>query len=195
MAYYPKKDVSIQDATLICDFKAGDKSAFDVLVGKYQFRVLRTINHYVHDAVESNDLAQEVFMRAFQSIAQFRGDSHFYTWLYRIAVNTAKHYLMLKRREGWFNQTPAYLPASAWQDVDVEVNAPENLLISRETENQFLSILEHLPCELRTALTLRDREGKSYEEIAIIMDCHIGTVRSRIFRARTAIDKGMDSAS
>lgn len=186
-----KKDVLTRDSDLIYDFKSGDRASFDMLVEKYQFKILRIINRYVHDISESSDLTQEVFIRAFQSMDKFRGDSSFYTWLYRIAVNTAKNYLILKIREDGVNNTLRYLPESGGREAGSETNTPEDMLISHETEHKFLDILQHLPPELRTAVMLRDREGRSYEEIAIIMDCPIGTVRSRIFRARIAITRGM----
>jgi RNA polymerase sigma-70 factor (ECF subfamily) len=192
MTLHEKKEASIRDSDLICDFKSGDRAAFDVLVEKYQFKILRIINRYVHDISESNDLTQDVFIRAFESMDKFRGDSSFYTWLYRIAVNTAKNYLMLKSREGGINNTLRYLPESGGKEAGSETDTPESMLISNETEHKFLDILHHLPPELRTTIMLRDREGRSYEEIAVIMDCPIGTVRSRIFRARIAITRGMD---
>jgi RNA polymerase sigma-70 factor (ECF subfamily) len=195
MSFHEKKDISTRDTDLIYDFKSGDRSAFDVLVEKYQFKIFRIINRYVHDISESTDLTQEVFIRAFQSMDKFRGDSSFYTWLYRIAVNTAKNYLMLKSREGGINNTVRYLPEAEGRETRGETNTPEDMLISHETEHQFLDILKHLPAELRTAIMLRDQEGRSYEEIATIMDCPIGTVRSRIFRARIAITRGMDGDS
>ena len=195
MTFHEKKDTSTQDAELVYDFKSGDRAAFDVLVEKYQFKISRIMNRYVHDVSESNDLTQEVFMRAFQSMDKFRGDSSFYTWLYRIAVNTAKNYLMLKNREGGAHKTLRYLPESGGREAGSETNTPEDMLISHETEHKFLDILQHLPPELRTAIMLRDREGRSYEEIALIMDCPIGTVRSRIFRARIAISRGMEHPS
>jgi RNA polymerase sigma-70 factor (ECF subfamily) len=192
MTFHEKKDEAMRDIDLIYDFKSGDRTAFDVLVEKYQFRILRTINRYVHDMSESNDLTQEVFIRAFQSMDKFRGDSSFYTWLYRIAVNTAKNYLVMKSREGGVNSTLRYLPESGGTEASSETDTPEDILILHETEHQFLDILHRLPPELRTTIMLRDREGRSYEDIAMIMDCPIGTVRSRIFRARIAINRGMD---
>lgn len=195
MTFQERKDTSMQDFDLIVDFKSGDKTAFDALVEKYQFRILRLINRYVHDPSESNDLTQEVFIRAFQSMDKFRGDSSFYTWLYRIAINMAKNHLALKSREGGLNQPLRYLPELGGRQSGSETDTPEDMLISHETEHQFLDILHHLPAELRTAIVLRDREGRTYEEIADITNCPVGTVRSRIFRARIAINRGMDRSS
>ncbi|MEY3183201.1 MAG: hypothetical protein RLZ35_1186 [Pseudomonadota bacterium] len=192
MTAHEKRSISIQDSDLVLEFKSGDKAAFDVLFEKYYSKIMRVMNRYIHDMNESSDLTQEVFIRAFQSIDKFRGDSSFYTWLYRIAVNTAKNYLKLKNRDGAVNKTIRYLPESQENMGQSETDTPEGMLISRETEHQFLDIMLKLPSELRTAILLRDREGRSYEEIAVIMDCPVGTVRSRIFRARIAINKGMD---
>lgn len=180
------------DSALISEFKAGDKAAFDALFEKYQAKIIRLVGHYIRDASESNDITQEVFIRAYQSIDQFRGESSFYTWLYRIAINTAKNHLALKSRSSCFNVTDEQLENwNARRETNREASTPEGVLISYETEEQFFNILCHLPLDLRTAITLREQEGKTYEEIAEIMGCPIGTVRSRIFRARVAIDKGM----
>lgn len=178
------------DKQLVARVQKGDKSAFDLLVLKYQYKVQAIVGRYVHDFDEVNDVVQEAFIKAYRAVDGFRGDSQFYTWLYRIAVNTAKNYLVAKNRRP---------PAS---DVEVEdaeyysgsdglkdVDSPENLLFRDELERVVDSAIQGLPEDLRTALTLREFEGLSYEDIAVVMDCPVGTVRSRIFRAREAIDE------
>lgn len=178
------------DKQLVARVQKGDKSAFDLLVLKYQYKVQAIVGRYVHDFDEVNDVVQEAFIKAYRAVDGFRGDSQFYTWLYRIAVNTAKNYLVAKNRRP---------PAS---DIDVEdaeyysgsdglkdVDSPENLLFRDELERVVDSAIQGLPEDLRTALTLREFEGLSYEDIAVVMDCPVGTVRSRIFRAREAIDE------
>ncbi len=181
---------NLLDAELVKRVQAGDKAAFDILVQKYQHKVVNLINRFVSDQTECYDIAQDAFIKAYRAIGNFRGDSQFYTWLYRIAANTAKNHLASRARK-----SPAYT-------VDVEdaehfegesglkeYTTPENLLLSEEIEQTVFKAIENLPDDLKSAITLREIEGLSYEEIAEVMDCPIGTVRSRIFRARDAIDK------
>jgi len=177
------------DQELVRRVQQGDKKAFDVLVIKYQQRIMKLISRYVRDQDEVQDVTQEAFIKAYRALATFRGDSAFYTWLYRIAINTAKNYLVSQGRRP---------PAT---DVDAEEatylqggerlsdsDTPEQLVQRDEIERVIFETIDGLPEELRTAITLREMEGLSYEEIAETMDCPIGTVRSRIFRAREAIE-------
>ncbi len=181
---------NLLDAELVKRVQNGDKIAFDILVQKYQQKVVNLISRFVSDQAECYDIAQETFIKAYRAIGNFRGDSQFYTWLYRIAANTAKNYLASRARK-----SPAY-------SVDVEdaehyegesglkeYANPENLLLTDEIKKTIFRAIEALPEDLKSAITLRELEGLSYEEIAEVMDCPIGTVRSRIFRARDAIDK------
>jgi RNA polymerase sigma-70 factor (ECF subfamily) len=177
------------DRELVERVQRGDKRAFDLLVLKYQHKVINLINRYVHDSNEALDVAQEAFIKAYRALAGFRGESAFYTWLYRIAINTAKNYLVSKGRRPPADDIEAteaeqYEGASGLK----EYATPEELLYRDELEKAVFEAIESLPKDLRTAITLREFEGLSYEEIAEAMDCPIGTVRSRIFRAREAID-------
>ncbi len=177
------------DQQLVARVKKGDQKAFDLLVLKYQHKILGLISRYVHDADEVQDVAQEAFIKAYRALPKFRGDSQFYTWLYRIAVNTAKNHLVSRSRRP---------PGSDIEVADAEyyeggaalreIETPENALFGAELKAVVENAISDLPDELRTAVTLREFEGLSYEEIADIMDCPVGTVRSRIFRAREAID-------
>lgn len=177
------------DQELVERVQKGDKRAFDLLVRKYQHKIVKLIMRYVRDADESLDVAQETFIKAYRALANFRGESAFYTWLYRIAINTAKNHLVAQGRR----------PPDVGIDVEDAVHlegenalrnydSPERLALSDEIQRTILQAIEALPEELRTAITLRELEGLSYEEIAEAMNCPIGTVRSRIFRAREAID-------
>jgi len=181
------------DLALIRKVQQGDKNAFNLLVRKYQNKVASLISRYVSNHADVADVAQEAFIKAYRALPGFRGDSAFYTWLYRIAVNCAKNYLVAQKRKP---------PAN---DIDVndaefydgahalKVSAtPENLLLSDEVKKVIFSTIETLPEDLRTAITLRELEGMSYEDIAMIMECPVGTVRSRIFRAREAIDSKLN---
>ena len=180
------------DQQLVKRVQKGDKRAFDLLVIKYQHKILSIISRYVKDSGEVQDVAQEAFIKAYRAIGNFRGDSAFYTWIYRIAINTAKNYLVSRGRRP---------PAS---DVEVEdaefyqgsdhlkdVSSPENHMMRDQLEDVVKRAIQNLPEDLRTAVTLREMEGLSYEEIAEVMDCPVGTVRSRIFRAREAIEQKM----
>jgi len=178
------------DNELVKRVQRGDDAAFDLLVRKYQHRIAALIGRYVNDWSECQDIAQETFIRAYRAIGNFRGDAQFYTWLHRIAVNTAKNHLMAMGRRP---------PGS---DIDVadaeqfdsgirlrDTDTPEREMMRRQMEQTVLRAVEGLPEELRVAITLREVDGLSYEEIAQRMDCPVGTVRSRIFRAREAIDQ------
>ena len=178
------------DQQLVVRVQKGDKAAFDLLVRKYQHRIAKLVSRYVHDRAEVEDVTQEAFIKAYRAIKGFRGESAFYTWLYRIAINTAKNYLVAQGRRP---QT-ADMETEEAEAVDIGSNlrdatTPERHLLAEEIGRTVERVLSALPEDLRTAITLREIDGLSYEEIAEIMDCPIGTVRSRIFRAREAIDK------
>lgn len=181
------------DEVLVKRVQRGDKKAFDILVLKYQHKIVKLISRYVHDQSEVFDVAQEAFIKAYRALPNFRGESAFYTWLYRIAINTAKNYLVAQGRR---------MP-----DVDIEIAdaeqmegisdlkeyaTPDQLLARDEVEKTVFETIERLPDDLRTAITLRELEGLSYEEIAQAMACPVGTVRSRIFRAREAINNELN---
>lgn len=178
------------DQKLVRRVKRGDKQAFDILVLKYQHKIVQLISRYIKDPSESLDVAQESFIKAYKALANFRGESAFYTWLYRIAINTAKNYLASRVRRSSENEIDAqvaehYEGASRLRDQDT----PEHILLSEEIGTTIHRAIEDLPEELKIAISLREFEGMSYEEIAQTMNCPVGTVRSRIFRAREAIDK------
>jgi RNA polymerase sigma-70 factor (ECF subfamily) len=177
------------DQALVEQVQRGDKQAFDVLVLKYQNKIIQLVNRYVHDSDEARDVAQEAFIKAYRAIGRFRGDSAFYTWLYRIAINTAKNYLVASGRRPPRSDIDAQ-DAEQYEGATGlrEYATPERLLQKDEIQDAVAGAIDALPDDLRTAITLRELEGLSYEEIAQTMDCPIGTVRSRIFRARDAID-------
>ncbi len=178
------------DKELVLKVQQGDKAAFDLLVIKYQHRIIQLVNRYVKDPSEAQDVAQEAFIKAYRALGNFRGDSAFYTWLYRIAINTAKNYLVSRSRRYSDYQIDV-------QDAEQVENAPqlkamdtpENLLLNDEIISVIKLAIEKLPEEMKNAIMLREFEGMSYEEIAQTMECPVGTVRSRIFRAREAIDE------
>lgn len=178
------------DQTLVERVQQGDKNAFNLLVQKYQSKVLSLISRYVRNQADVADVAQEAFIKAYRALPNFRGDSAFYTWLYRIAVNTAKNYLVSQGRRAPANDVDVedaeYYDGS---DALKEFASPERLVLSDEIKKTVFDTLETLPEELKMAISLRELDGMSYEEIANVMDCPVGTVRSRIFRAREAIDK------
>jgi RNA polymerase sigma-70 factor (ECF subfamily) len=178
------------DRELVKRVQAGDKTAFDVLVLKYQNRLVKLITRYVHDPVEALDVAQETFIKAYRALPNFRGESSFYTWLYRIGVNTAKNHLVARNRRPPEDDIDA---ADAEQyDFDSRLkdqDSPESIVERNEVARTIIEAIDELPEDLRTAITLRELEGLSYAEIAEAMDCPVGTVRSRIFRARDAIDQ------
>ncbi len=177
------------DAELVIRAKQGDNLAFDELVQKYQFKIIKLVSRYVQDPVEALDVTQESFIKAYNALHKFRGDSAFYTWLYRIAINTAKNHIILNSRR----------PVDAdVETIDVEhtlnrfqrdFTTPERTMIKNELEEAVMNVIEHLPKELKTAIILREMEGLTYEEIAGVMACPIGTVRSRLYRARESIER------
>jgi len=181
------------DEELVQRVQQGDKKAFDILVRKYQHKITQLVNRYVKDPHEALDVAQESFIKAYRAMPSFRGESAFYTWLYRIAINTAKNHLTMRSRRPLDDEIEledAEQFESAHHLRDQET--PEAVLLSEELALAIQNALVALPEELRTAITLREFEGLSYEEIAQVMDCPVGTVRSRIFRAREFIDKKLD---
>ena len=178
------------DQALVERVQKGDKKAFDILVLKYQQRVMNILSRYVRDPSEVQDLAQETFIKAYRALKNFRGDSAFYTWMYRIAINTAKNHLVSASRRA----TESAVDAADAEQYDSgdwlrEYATPEKELLAKEMNKVIHDAIRDLPSDLKEAVTLREMEGLSYEEIADVMDCPIGTVRSRIFRAREAIDK------
>jgi RNA polymerase sigma-70 factor (ECF subfamily) len=178
------------DQQLVQRVQKGDKAAFDLLVRKYQHRVLKLVSRFVNDAAEAEDVAQEAFLKAYRALPAFRGDSAFYTWLYRIAINTAKNTLVSNRRRPVDFDLDLQDPEQHERQGRLkEADTPEGVLLTDEIRGVVEQALEQLPDDLRTAIVLRELEGLSYEEIAEAMDCPVGTVRSRIFRAREAIDK------
>ena len=177
------------DQQLVERAQRGDKRAFDLLVSKYQRKLGRLLSRFIRDPAEVEDVAQEAFIKAYRALPNFRGDSAFYTWLYRIGINTAKNYLVaLGRRAPTVTEFDSE-EAESFEDGEQlrDINTPESVLMSKEIGSTVNAAMEDLPEDLRTAITLREIEGLSYEEIASIMNCPIGTVRSRIFRAREAI--------
>lgn len=183
-------DTRETDQQLVERAQRGDTRAFDLLVKKYQHKIIGLIGRYVHDHAEVQDVAQEAFIKAYRALGKFRADSAFYTWLYRIAINTAKNHLVSRGRRP---------PGSDMDIVDAEVidqsgrlsdvESPEASIARDQLEAAVFEAIEALPEDLRTAITLREFDGLSYEDIAQIMDCPVGTVRSRIFRAREAVDR------
>src|SRR5688572_10820589 len=179
------------DRELVSRAQRGDKKAFELLVVKYQRKLARLLSRLIRDPAEVEDVAQEAFIKAYRALPSFRGDSAFYTWLYRIGVNTAKNYLMALGRRAPTSTEVDSEEAEGYEEGEQlrDINTPESLLLSREIGSTVNAAIDGLPEELRTAIQLRELEGMSYEEIARIMDCPIGTVRSRIFRAREAISE------
>jgi RNA polymerase sigma-70 factor (ECF subfamily) len=181
------------DQALVERVQRGDKAAFDLLVLKYQNRVINLISRYVRDSAEVYDVAQEAFIKAYRALPNFRGDSAFYTWLYRIAINTAKNHLVAMGRRPPQSDIEVEDAEQFESAGDLrEHDTPEGLLLKDEIERVVTETIEQLPEDLRTAITLRELEGLSYEEIAEAMGCPVGTVRSRIFRAREAIQKRLE---
>jgi len=177
------------DQQLVERAQRGDKHAFELLVAKYQRRLGRLISRFVRNAAEAEDVTQDAFIKAYRALPAFRGDSAFYTWLYRIGINTAKNHLVARARRAPTSTQFDAEEAEDFEDAVLlhEVATPENELMSKQVVEVVNASLQELPDDLRTALTLREVERLSYEEIAAVMDCPIGTVRSRIFRAREAI--------
>jgi RNA polymerase sigma-70 factor (ECF subfamily) len=177
------------DQQLVERAQRGDKQAFELLVSKYQRKLARLLSRFIRDATEVEDVTQEAFIKAYRALPTFRGDSAFYTWLYRIGINTAKNYLAAMGRRAPTTTEIDSEEAEGFEDGDQlrDLNTPENQMMSRQVAETVNQTLESLPEELRSAITLREIEGLSYDDIADIMNCPIGTVRSRIFRAREAI--------
>ena len=177
------------DRQLVERAQRGDKRAFELLVEKYQRKLARLLSRFIRDPAEVEDVTQEAFIKAYRALPAFRGDSAFYTWLYRIGINTAKNYLMAMGRRAPTSTEVEAEEAEGFEEGEQlrDINTPESLLLSNEIAETVNSTIEQLPEELRTAIQLREIEGMSYEDIAQVMNCPIGTVRSRIFRAREAI--------
>ena len=181
---------AFDEVKIIAALKAGDEHAFDKLVAYYQPRVIKIISRYMSDREEIQDLTQETFIKAYNALDKFRGDSKFYTWLYRIAINTAKNYII--HQQHTVPTVDIELDKedySIFKNVLKELTNPENELLSEELQKQIYVILESMSDELKIALMLREVEGLSYEDIADVMDCPVGTIRSRIFRARDMIEE------
>jgi RNA polymerase sigma-70 factor (ECF subfamily) len=183
----------VADQVLVARVQAGDRAAFDLLVLRYQHRIVKLIGRYVRDHADALDVAQDAFIRAYRAMPGFRGDSAFYTWMYRIAINTAKNHLAsLARRT---SEASVDIDDAVLFDSDIALRdtaTPERLAMRDQVHEAIVEALAQLPDDLRTAITLRELEGMSYEEIAAVMECPIGTVRSRIFRAREAINQRVD---
>jgi RNA polymerase sigma-70 factor (ECF subfamily) len=181
------------DQELVVRAQRGDSRAFDLLVLKYQGRVASLVGRFVSDVSEVEDVTQEAFIKAYRAIPNFRGDSAFYTWLYRIASNTAKNHLVSRGRRP--SSDADVTDAEYFDEGEAlrETETPENHYLGQELAKVVAAVLDELPKELRLALTLREFDGMSYEEISEVMDCPVGTVRSRIFRAREAVDNRVKS--
>jgi RNA polymerase sigma-70 factor (ECF subfamily) len=177
------------DRELVLRAQRGDKQAFNLLVVKYQRKLARLLSRFIRDPAEVEDVTQEAFIKAYRALPAFRGDSAFYTWLYRIGINTAKNYLMALGRRAPTSTEVEAEEAEGFEEGEQlrDINTPESVLMSNEIARTVNATIEQLPEELRTAIQMREIEGMSYEDIAKAMDCPIGTVRSRIFRAREAI--------
>ena len=178
------------DKELVQQVQNGSKKAFDLLVLKYQHRIIKLVLRYVKQRSDAEDIAQEAFLKAYRALPNFRGDSAFYTWMYRIAINTAKNHLVASGRR----PMEVELENADGESLDIEelqkdVATPENLLLTDEIRETVQKTINGLPDDLRVAITLREVDGLSYDDIATAMECPIGTVRSRIFRAREAVDQ------
>jgi RNA polymerase sigma-70 factor (ECF subfamily) len=184
--------LDVTDQQLVERVQRGEKQAFNLLVLKYQHKVTNLVARYVKHPGDVADVAQEAFIKAYRAMPGFRGGSAFYTWLYRIAVNSAKNYLTSQARKVAVNDIEVS-DAEFFDSADGlrENSSPENLLISEDVKKVIFATIDQLPNDLKTAITLREIDGMSYEEIADIMECPVGTVRSRIFRAREAIDTNL----
>ena len=177
------------DQLLVERVQRGDKKAFELLVIKYQRKLMRLVARLVRDQAEAEDVVQEAFIKAYRALPQFRGESAFYTWLYRIGINTAKNYLVTQGRRAPTSTEANSEEAETFDDAEQlrDINTPESMLATKQIATTVNAAMESLPEELRVAISLREIEGLSYDEIAEAMGCPIGTVRSRIFRAREAI--------
>jgi RNA polymerase sigma-70 factor (ECF subfamily) len=177
------------DHALVARVQQGDRNAFNLLVARYQHRIVKLVSRYVRDRDDAMDVAQEAFIKAYRALPNFRGDSAFYTWLYRIAINTAKNYLAAAtRRPQETDLLDSEGEGIGLEELQKDDETPEKVLLVDEIKRTIFETIESLPEDLRTAIMLREVDGLSYEDIAAAMDCPIGTVRSRIFRAREAID-------
>jgi len=182
------------DAQLVRRVQKGEKGAFDLLVLKYQHKIVNLVMRYVRDPDLALDISQEAFLKAYRALPNFRGDSAFYTWLYRIAVNTAKNYLAAQRRRPMDIELDLQDPEQYDIHANLrELDTPEGVSLSNELNETVMDAIQSLPDDLRTAIVLRELDGMSYEEIAESMECPVGTVRSRIFRARDFISKRIES--
>jgi RNA polymerase sigma-70 factor, ECF subfamily len=179
------------DKQLVERVQRGDKQAFDLLVLKYQHRIIKLVSRYIRDPSDAMDVAQDAFLKAYRALPNFRGESAFYTWLYRIAINTAKNYLVMQSRH--LLETEVIPENEEGEQFELEstlkeYSTPENMVLTDEIQATIVAAIDDLPDDLRTAILLREVEGLSYEEIANVMGCPVGTVRSRIFRARESVD-------
>jgi RNA polymerase sigma-70 factor, ECF subfamily len=183
--------VDTSDLVLVQRVQRGDKTAFDLLVRKYQHKVVKLVTRYLRNPADAEDVAQEAFIKAYRAMPQFRGDSAFYTWLYRIAINTAKNAIVSRDRNPveFDLDMQAIEESQSMQARLADTTTPESLLQTEEIRTTVNQAIDALPEDLRTAIVLRELEGLSYEDIALAMECPVGTVRSRIFRAREAIDR------
>ena len=183
--------VDTSDLGLVQRVQRGDKTAFDLLVRKYQHKVIKLVTRYLRNPSDAEDVAQEAFIKAYRAMPQFRGDSAFYTWLYRIAINTAKNAIVSRDRNPveFDLDMQAIEESQSMQARLADTTTPESLLQTEEIRTTVNQAIDALPEDLRTAIVLRELEGLSYEDIALAMECPVGTVRSRIFRAREAIDR------
>ena len=189
-AEYSRMSNESTDKELVKRVQKGDKGAFDLLVLKYEQKIVNLVMRYVRDPEQALDISQEAFIKAYRALPRFRGDSAFYTWLYRIAVNTAKNYLAAQRRRPMDIELDLQEQEQYGLHAKLkETDTPETVTMSHELQETLERAIESLPDDLRTAIILRELDGMSYEEIAQTMDCPVGTVRSRIFRARDAIGK------
>lgn len=181
------------DNDLVLRVQQGDKRAFDLLVIKYQHRLVQLVYRYVKDPSEAQDVAQEAFIRAYRALPEFRGESAFYTWLYRIAINTAKNYLISRNRRNSESEIDVYEAEQVENAPQLQgLDTPEQQLLNDEILRVINAAIAELPEDMRVAIMLREVEGMSYEDIALIMNCPVGTVRSRLFRAREAIDSKLN---
>lgn len=181
---------NVTDQELVKRVQRGDKKAFDLLVIKYQQRIVNLVSRFVRNPADAVDVTQDAFIKAYRALPNFRGESAFYTWMYRIAVNTAKNFLAVQsRRPQDLDQDIADIEQIEGENALKEYATPEHMLLRDEIQETVINAINELPEDLRVAITLREIEGLSYEDIALAMECPIGTVRSRIFRAREAIDK------
>jgi RNA polymerase sigma-70 factor (ECF subfamily) len=179
------------DKQLVERVQRGDKQAFDLLVLKYQHRIIKLVSRYIRDPSDATDVTQDAFLKAYRALPNFRGESAFYTWLYRIAINTAKNYLVMQSRH--LLETEVIPENEEGEQFELEstlkeYSTPENMVLTDEIQATIVAAIDDLPDDLRTAILLREVEGLSYEEIANVMGCPVGTVRSRIFRARESVD-------